>query len=155
MQSERARTYIIHGLRATPLVYTTLLQGVTEAELDRRPDPKRFTLREAVCHLADWEPLWLGRISAIAEQDNPFLPGYDEGQFAIDNDYAHAHAAEQLERFVAGRQKLADYIAALPAAAWNRSGVHEEAGPLLLGDLVALILGHDGYHARQMVEYRE
>lgn len=155
MQSERVRAYILHGIRATPLIFARLLEGVTDAELDRRPDPERFTLREVVCHLADWEPIWLERIRAIAERENPTLPGYDEGQFAIDNDYAHANIAEQMEKFATGRAALTEYVTALPADAWTRPGVHQEAGPMLLGDLVSLILGHDGYHARQMVEYRE
>ena len=155
MQSERARNYVIHGLRANPIVFARLLEGVSEEELDMRPDPERFTLREVLCHLADWEPIWLDRIRAIAEQDNPLLPGYDEGQMAIDHHYDQANATEQLERFRAGRTLLADYIATLPVEAWTRRGTHAEAGTLVLSDLVTMILGHDGYHARQMVEHRQ
>jgi hypothetical protein len=149
---ERTRHYTLHGLSATPLVLETLLHGITDAQADRRPDAERFTIREAVAHLADWEPI--ERIRLIAETNDPFLPGYDEGQWAIDHDYAHSVLAEQIARFRAGRESLTAYLRGLPPEAWERTGRHEEWNVMTITNLVALILGHDGYHTRQIIEWR-
>jgi uncharacterized damage-inducible protein DinB len=154
MVPERVRKYALEALSATPPVLARLLDGLTDAEADRRPDPERFTIREALAHVADWEPIWLERLTALAERDNPTVPGYDEGQFAIDRDYAHADIAEQLARVTEGRARLVEYVARVPRESWDRPGVHGEIGPLTFHDLVTLILAHDGYHLKQMVEFR-
>ena len=151
---ERLRIYAIKALTASPKVLATLLHDITEAEADRRPDPERFTLREAVAHLADWEPIWLGRLRAIAEEENSALPGYDEEQFAIDHDYVHTDILERAMRYADGRALLAEYVEAAKPEVWARSGVHGEMGPITFAELVMLVLAHDGYHAKQVVEFR-
>lgn len=148
------RRYLLHGLRATPIVLEKLLEGLTEEEADRRPDPERFTLREVLAHLADWEPIWLDRIRRIATENEPLLPSYDEGQFAIDNHYDQIPVETSLRAFITGRAAFTDYIEALPEDAFERLGQREELGPISLFELIALVLGHDGYHTRQVIEYR-
>ena len=32
---------------------------------DRKPDPERFTIREVVAHMADWEGVWLERARRV------------------------------------------------------------------------------------------
>lgn len=154
MVSERIRYYVCDGLAASPTVLERLLEGVTEEELDRKPDPERFTLREAIAHVADWEGVWLGRMVAIRDQDNPQLPGYDEGQWAIDHDYAHANLAAELAKFRTTREKTVALLKALTPEQWELPGVHAECGPITLFDLASWVLGHDGYHLRQAVEFR-
>jgi len=149
------RRYLLHGLEAAPLTLAALLHGATETEWDARPDADRFTLREALAHLADWEGVWLARMETIAREDEPFLPSFDEGQWAIDHDYAHTNPGEQLAKFTDGRARLAAFLHDLPGEAWLRVGVRDEVGAVSLFEMVAMILGHDGYHARQIIEYRK
>jgi uncharacterized damage-inducible protein DinB len=149
------RGYVLVGLAATPGAIAALLSGATEAELDLRPDPDRFTLREVVAHLADWDPIWLERAQRIVAEDDPSLPGYDEGQFAIDNDYAHSDAHEQMRRFISGREAFLHFLKSLQPDAWERTGRRDDGiGTLTLFQLAAQVLGHDGYHVRQVVEFR-
>jgi Protein of unknown function (DUF664). len=155
MAPEHTLRYLKSGLEAAPLLLEHLLAGVTEAEIDFRPDPDRFTLREVVAHLADWEPIWLGRMEVMVQQEDPHLPGYDEGQFALDHDYAHAELAGQLATFREARARTVAFLSALPRAEWTgRTGRHDEWGRVTIYDLAALVCGHDGYHLRQIVEWR-
>ena len=151
---ERVRQYLRHGLSATPKTMAALLRGASDAEFDARPYADRFTLREVLGHVADWDGIWLERLIKIATEDAPLLPGYDEGQWAIDHDYAHMEPAEQLARFAADRQKLVDYLAGVETGVWQRSGTHSEMGSITFLELVSLVLGHDGYHVRQILDYR-
>ena len=148
-----ARRYLLHGLNASPIAAEALLAGLTDAQADRRPDPERFTIREALCHLADWEFVWLERIQRIINEDNPLLPGYDEGQMAIDRNYAGQNLAEQLARFREGRAALAALLQGLSPEQWERAGLRDEIGPVTINDLATLVLGDDGYHLRQFVEF--
>jgi hypothetical protein len=146
--------YLLHGLKATPAVLETLLRGVTDAEADRRPDPERFTIREVTAHLADWEPVWLERMERMRSEESPLLQGYDEGQWAIDHNYAQADVAEQAALFRSGRERLIAFLESLDPDEWARTGRHTQWGTLRIYDLAAQVLGHDGYHTRQIIEWR-
>jgi uncharacterized damage-inducible protein DinB len=153
MLPEGARRYLLHGLAATPVVIDRLMREAKPEDYDRRPDPERFTLREVMAHLADWEPIWLERLRKIQAEENPPLQGYDEGQWAIDHDYDHANVTERQDRFRAGRERLVKFLEELPPEQWERTGQHSQWGALSITALATLILGHDGYHLRQISEW--
>jgi uncharacterized damage-inducible protein DinB len=150
---EKTRYYLLEGLSAAPTVMAHLLRGATDAELDRRPDPARFTLREVIAHLADWDPIWLERLTDMRDRDRPPIKGYDEGQLALDHDYARADAGEQLALFRERRERLLAFFKELRPEQWDRQGVHSEYGLMSISDWAAQILGHDGYHLRQSAEW--
>jgi uncharacterized damage-inducible protein DinB len=151
-----AKKYFIeHGYAGMPTLLENALKGITDAELDARPDPDRFTMREVICHLADWEPVWLERITRIVAENTPTLPGYDEEQMVIDNDYAHQDANVQLARFRTGREAIVAFLLAREDTDWNRIGVREGVGEMTLLMLSAMVLGHDLYHLKQIQDYRE
>lgn len=148
------RNYILIALDTAPWMLAHLLKDLTDAEADRRPDPARFTIREIVAHLADWEPIWLERLRRTVAEDRPFLPGYDEGQFALDHGYAQSDIAEQLERFRRGRSELVAFLRTLELSDWDRVGMRDEIGPVSVEQFAALLLAHQGYHDRQILEWR-
>ena len=149
------RRYVLSGLRATPQVYVRLLENITDEEADVRPDPERFTIREAIAHMADWEKIYRERGERIRDEDVPYLPGYDEGQLALDRNYATLSVADSLARFIQGRTALLDFFEGLSANDWERKGSRDEIGIITIADLATMILGHDGYHAQQFIEYRQ
>lgn len=148
------RNYLCSGLAAGPLVLENLLIGITDAQADARPDPERFTIREVVAHLADWEPIWLERFTRIATEDKPFLPDIDEGEMAITNDYANADITVQLRRFFEGRERVVAFFRGLPDEAWAREG-ERYWGALSLDGFAGMMLGHDGYHFEQVIRQRK
>ncbi len=151
--NDYVRNYLCSGLEAGPLVLEKLLEGITPAQIDARPDPERFTIREVVAHLADWEPIWHARISRIASEDRPFLEDIDEGELAVTNNYAGLDLSASLARFTEGRAALAALLRSLPPEAWLREGVRHW-GALSVDGFAGMILGHDGYHAAQVIRQR-
>src|SRR6266496_3710617 len=146
MLPAKARHYLLEGLSGTPVVIDRLLADATEKDFDVRPDPARFTIREVLGHLADWEGVWMERATRILNEDHPSLLGYDEGQWAIDHDYAHMNVAEQRARFREGRANFIDLLHDLSPDQWSRTAGHDEWGEVTLAGMATLILGHDGYH---------
>ena len=154
MLPERVHFYLLLDLQSAPDVLARLLASVTDpAVYDRRPDPERFTLREMVAHLADWDGVFLTRLTDTLNQDNAVLQGLDEGQVALDNDYAHADPAECLARHRAGRDRIAALLRGLSAEDWARVGNHTEVGPITVEAQAVLIAVHDGYHRQQLLEW--
>lgn len=147
------RSYLVNGLEETPRLLRFVLSGMTDEQADARLDPNRFTLREAVAHLADWETVFGGRIERIVNEDNPELPNIDEGQRAIDKEYGKTDWREQLDLFCARREQRVRYLLELPVPAWARTGLRPEIGTITIFDQAQLMVLHDVYHIRQAREY--
>ena len=150
MLPERIHIYLLIDLDSAPAVLAHLVAGVTN--WDRRPDPDRFTLREMVAHLADWDGVFLRRLTQTRDEENATLRGLDEGQVALDNDYAHADPQECLARYAAGRHETVAFLRGLKPEQWGRSATHTEVGPISLEAQAILIAVHDGYHRQQALD---
>jgi hypothetical protein len=152
---QAALDYLLKALSAQPTIATALLGHVRHDShvWDRRPDPSRFSLREVLAHLADWEPIWLERVRRFATEEHPFLPSVDEGALAAQHDYANSSPSDSLRAYVDGRRRLVQFLSTLPADAWDRTGDRELVGDLSLYQQVAMALSHDGYHMKQIVEW--
>ena len=150
-----ARNYLLKALAATPDILERLLigRGSDDPIWDRSPDPIRFTLREMVAHLADWEPIWTERFVRTRDESRPFLPSIDEGQLAAARDYSHQDPIPNLARFRAGRQELVKVLDGLSNTDWDRVCEREFVGPLTLQMMATFVLSHDGYHLQQVVQW--
>ena len=154
MLPERIKSYLLRDLEVTPDLLDRLLGEVTDpAVYDRRPDPERFTLREVLAHLADWEAVFLQRLRQTLDQDNPALVGLDEGRLAVDHDYAHADPAECRVRFRRGRRELLAALRGVTPGQWERVGIHSEIGLVSVETQAVMIASHDGYHLQQILEW--
>lgn len=148
------RFYLLGALAATPKVLEHLLRDLSEAEADFTPDAVRFTIREVAAHLSDWDVIFLERMQRTRDEDEPFLRDSDEGQLAIENDYAGADVGKQLCLFRQRRALLCDFANEVSTQQWQRFCQHQRVGRLTLEALVTLIPLHDAYHLRQIVEWR-
>jgi hypothetical protein len=149
------RQYLFTALESAPALFDHLIVGLTDDEADRRPDPARFTIREAMAHLADWEPVFLSRMRRICEEDEPLLEGYDEGQWAVDHNYASTDVFEQSRLFGERRAHMVEFLRSRNPADWQRIGDRPEIGRITLETLTLLIPLHDTYHLRQIAAWRQ
>lgn len=152
-----AQTYLLKALSGTPFVLEKLLSGIDASDpiWDRRPEPDRFTLREILAHLADWEPIWKMRFERMRDEESPFLESIDEGQLVIDHDYAHQDPIANIARYKEGRVQLVDLLSTLDEPTWDKTGDREFVGLLTVQMLAGLIQSHDGYHLIQVVKWLE
>ena len=144
------KTYLIGGIAGTPTVMSRLAERITD--WDARSAPERFTYREALAHLADWDGVFGERIRRILTEENPTLPDIDEGALAVEHDYANQDPLMIFERFEASRADLVAQLQGLSEDDWHRVGHREKVGDLNLLHLATMILGHDAYHIRQFSE---
>lgn len=153
VEHEFLKNYLVGAVSASPPVFAQLLQGITEAQIDRKPDPERFSIREIMAHLADWEPIIQERIRRTLNETEPTLATIDPGQLAIDHDYAHANFSEQVALFAERRAKTAKMVSDLNPTDWQRTAVRPNIGVLTMEALVAQVPMHDLYHLRQAAEW--
>ena len=71
---------------------------------------------------------------------------------AIDHNYAQQDPRANLLSFRKERKLLLHLLESLPDSAWDRLGNRTPGiGPISLEALAVMILGHDGYHAHQVI----
>jgi hypothetical protein len=146
------KTYLIKGIAGSPLVVSRLAENITD--WDVQSEPGRFTFREALAHLTDWDAVFSERIHRILTEDHPVLADIDEAQLAIDRAYASQDPAENLVRFRDSRAALVGHLNAIEDDQWERTGHREKVGDVTLAQLVTMILGHDAYHIQHFAETR-
>jgi hypothetical protein len=123
--------------------------GASEAELDARPAPGKWSAREIVHHLADSEMTSAIRLRLLVAEDRPAIRGYDEAEFARKLYYDRPIAAS-LDAFRAARLTTAELLDRLTEAEWGREGTHMEHGRYTIEDWLRIYAEHAHNHADQI-----
>ena len=147
--------YLFAALESAPDLFDRALRELGSEVADRRPDPNRFSIREIMAHLAEWEPIFLNRMRRICEEDQPVLEGYDEGALAVENEYSRTDPFEQLRLFRERRAEMISFLRSCHPEDWQRVGNRPEIGLITLEAMVVLVPLHDIYHLRQIAQWRQ
>ncbi len=148
MDIERRRT-LVEQYRQGYEAVVKALEGITEAELDRRPAPGKWTAREIVHHLADSEMTSAIRLRRLIAEDNPVIVGYDQEEFARRLRYDRPIAAS-LGALKAARETTCEIIDRLTDAEWQRAGTHSESGAYSVYAWLEIYGVHAHNHADQI-----
>jgi hypothetical protein len=146
--------YLLPTLEFGPRIIARLMDRLAPDDLDDRRDPDRFTLREAIAHLADWEPILLDRMRTAVASPGARIETWDEGERAERFRYAESDPKETIGRWIDLRAETAEFLKMLPESAWIEAWVvHPERGRLSLEDQANMLLGHDLYHIEQYTQF--
>lgn len=143
--------YVFTGLEKNVVIFSTLADAVPTAKIDLPTHEGRFTARQALAHWSDWEAVHISRIEAALREDLASVPELDEGARAESELYDQWTVGECIERFAAGRTLMLGRLRDLAPGDEGRRFVHPFFGTLSVADYCAHILGHDAYHAEQML----
>jgi hypothetical protein len=144
------RTEILKAFRAGPLILRTMLRGLPDDVIRRRPADGEWAIVEVVAHLADTEERTLARTRRMLAEDEPFLDPYDPDALAAERGYIEMAVADEIERFDGLREEQAALLDGLTDAGWQRTGVHGEHGRITVQQLAAHTAGEDADHLAQI-----
>lgn len=119
--------------------------AVPDSVRARRTAPAVWSPNAYCAHLADASELIEGRVRRIALEDRPLLPGYDQDGAAVEGDFDSVPMSSSLPRITVAVAHFVSLLNGLPVEAWQRVGVHEEAGDVVLRD-VAHDMPHELLH---------
>lgn len=145
---------LIDDYAAAPAALRKALQGLTPAQLDARPIPGKWSIREVVAHLADFEPISTDRIKRVIALDNPVLMNADENAFAARLAYGKRDLEEELSMIDFLRRHTARILRTLTPADFQRTGQHSTDGPLTLEKLLVRVTRHFPHHITFIEEKR-
>lgn len=145
--------YLLPALELSPVVCERLLRQIPASRLDQALVSDRFTAREVMAHLADWEPIMRERIEQACRMPGSAIEVFDEGDMAVEHAYAASDPREQLLLFQRERQTTVDFVRRVAPESWRNTVTHPERGPMSAEDLANLLIGHDLYHIEQLSAY--
>ncbi len=138
-------------LRQTPGLLRSLLANATAEDLDWQPAADRWSISMVLAHLADVErKAMISRLRAIAEQDSPLLPVYD--QLQLFRSSKKFDGPRELAGFEQERSKMLAWLETVPGSIGSRTGRHEELGVISFRELLNEFVFHDLGHIRQIIE---
>ena len=131
-----------------PDLLKTAIAGVREDQLDQTPVPGKWSIRQVVCHIADFEPVYADRMKRVLVEDNPTMFGGDPDVFAAGLHYEKRNLSDELDLISVVRRQMAVILRNTDIEDFQRTGVHSEAGPLTLETLLERITRHIPHHVK-------
>lgn len=148
------RTKLIAQYQDGYRVVAEALAGATDAQLDARPAPGKWSAREVVHHLADSEMTGAARLRLLVATDNPQIFAYDQEAFVAKLFYDRPIAAS-LDAFKAARRATGEILERMSDADWARAaGTHSEHGPYTAERWLEIYARHAHGHAGQILVAR-
>jgi len=145
-----SRQQIIDALRALPDQIEELVQGLSEDALSWRPSPGEWSIKEVCCHLRDSFEIDGERLRHILSENEPFLAAYDQEALARERDYQNESMPLVLAALRAFSGGLAYLLENLGEEEWQRTGQHEERGPISIAQYAQLLADHARQHLEQI-----
>ena len=127
---------IVHVLERTEKALRTLVEGIDEDMLGRRPAQPNPTLggtpsiKELTGHLVDIDAVFRERAWLLLETNTPELPQAHPPKLDSASAYRNRQMSEILEAFRASRKQTLNLLRGLTSAAWHRKGHHEIYGDI-------------------------
>lgn len=144
------RDEIFAVLSATAGRLAQLLDGRSEGELRRRPDPLAWSAKEVACHLRDFAEIFSGRLERMVAEEEPYLLDHDQEGLAQARYYQGQDARTLPETFRLHRERTLVLLRALDDAGWRRVGVHQVSGRLTIEQMTASMARHDLQHLEDL-----
>jgi uncharacterized damage-inducible protein DinB len=131
-------------MEETPVRLGMILEGLSVAEIEARPGPGKWSVREIVAHLADCEIAWSWRLRQVYGEEGVVMQPFEQ------DDWAKVYAAYSFElawgTFKALRAWNVAFVGALTEADKVKTYTHPERGAERLWTLVEILAGHDLHH---------
>ncbi|OGB91792.1 MAG: hypothetical protein A3H39_16135 [candidate division NC10 bacterium RIFCSPLOWO2_02_FULL_66_22] len=155
IENIKQRRQTLAKLEETPKVLASLLRGVPDEVLRRKPAPEKWSMLEIACHLRDVEQLFVERYAKMANHDRPALRMFNQDALAATLKYNQDDPAAVLRDFRGFRQETLALLSALAHQSWQWVGLHPKRGEVTIAGHADLHVNHDTNHLNQVRTLRE
>ena len=112
----------------------TVIGGLSDDILSRRPAAKSWAPKEIVSHLRDVEEITMDRFDMMLNMGEPKFPNFDPDRWAEERQYLRNDAEEALAAFRRRPEETLRFLEKLSPEQWQRVGIHPRAGRRLTFD---------------------
>ena len=128
---------------------------MTQEQLDARPVPGKWSTREVVCHIADYEPIYADRMKRVIAENEPAICGGNPDALAARLAYGSRDVEEELALIELVRKQMGRILQALRSEDFQRRGIHEKHGPMTLATILERVTGHIPHHVGAIEEKKK
>lgn len=150
MTQPNERTMRIEQIRQLPEQVAALVGKLTPEQCTAVTIPGEWSVAQNVHHLVDSHMNSYIRCKLIVTEENPTLKPYDQDVWAALPDAKEADVRVSLGLLQSLHTRWATFFAALPEAAWARTGYHPENGTVTLDDQLRTYAAHGLGHLDQI-----
>ncbi len=145
--------YVDRGLAFTPTILRRLIERIDPGRYDESLAPDRFTLREVVAHMADFEPVIRGRMELALSHPGSEVQNWDQDAEALARNYRSWDVEQTLGTLANERLRTLELFGSLSQNQLQLTVKHPILGEMSIFGLAAFCLGHDTYHLEQVSQY--
>lgn len=145
---------ILERFRRGPELVAVATTGAAGPELDFQPGEGKWSVRQIVCHLADFEMIAAVRFRQMLAEENPVMPAANQDAWAIRLDYSKRKTSQALETFRRVRMDSYELLKEQSDEAFERTGVHSKRGVIPLREMVRIMAEHPEKHVGQIQRTR-
>lgn len=143
----------MRSLTKGPKVVERLLRVFPTDRIDERIERDRFTAREVIAHLADYEQVVLDRIRVANLKPGHEVPFYDPDERAKEHHFHDKEIFHEAEVFESRREMTHDYLSQLSEEDWNKTFKRSDGVELTIHEYVGMVIAHDMDHIEQLSTY--
>ncbi len=147
-------TQLIDDYLAGPQKLRAAVAGMTAEQLDARPFPGKWSSKQVICHIADFEPVYVDRMKRVIAEDQPTLLAGSPDEFVARLAYDQRDLDEEFALIEVVRSQMARILRSLSPEDFQRTGIHSVRGPVALENLLNQITDHIPHHVKFIDEKR-
>lgn len=138
-------------MEKTCQILKNLVQNLTIEEATTwRDSGHGWTVTEVMCHLRDFDRIFMGRAHLMLEKENADLGAYDHEEMAILHKYNQQNLFTVLAELQQHRALFVQFYRDLTPEQWGRSGNHPERDSFDMLDSLMQVGLHDATHIEQI-----
>jgi uncharacterized damage-inducible protein DinB len=143
----------LSSLVNTPKTLVNIVDQVKPDHYNDHTDPERFTLRELIAHLADFDDVFLDRLRLAHESPGASVGSIDPDARASEKNYATRDVHHELDVFENRRRDLVEFLTSLSPEDWQKKFHHPDLGDVTIESYANIILAHDLSHVSHATSY--
>ena len=146
--------WLLEGLEQSCGTLVHILHRVTQEQAQSiRDGADGWTVLEIMCHLRDYQAIFVMRAERMLDEVMPRFELYNEAArlaMVVENDYAGQNLAAVLADFCATRRRRIERLSALSEEQWTREGVFADGDEIDVAMPVVHTILHDATHTEQI-----
>lgn len=144
---------LLESLRRAPSILSSFVRSIPENRLDLRRGEGFWTVAEHFSHLAQVQPMLLGRFERFMNEDHPeFVPFIPSGGNQEPETPARMSIEDALGQFADYRARQLMLLDSAAETTWKKTASHPEYDQYSLYILARHVLMHDHWHMYRMEE---
>src|SRR5260370_5270934 len=141
---------LLFRLTDVPLRIARAVEGCSEAELRTASSEGEWSAVDILAHMRASDAIVAYRVYVLLTRDNPTLLAFDERHWAEVARYAQVDIRSSLALYALRRAELVNMLRHIKLDDWQRTGLHEERGPVSLLDVLTSLIEHEEEHCTQL-----